>query len=378
MTTTIDPVELASRLIACRSITPARGEVFDVLEAALVEAGFAVERFVEGEAPDGPVENLFASRGSGAPHFGFAGHLDVVPPGDGWTTDPFEPEIRGGLLYGRGAVDMKGAIAAFVAAAADVRDHQGTLSFIITGDEEGPAIHGTAAIMEWMAERSIRPDLILVGEPTSEHRLGDTVKIGRRGSVNIWIDVVGTQGHVAYPHLADNPIARLARILAALEAMPLDEGTEWFQPSNLEITDLKVDNPACNVIPGEAHARLNIRFNDLQRGPDLVERVRAVVEEQAPGARFEAKISGEAFLNEPGPLSDMISAAIKAETGLTPALSTSGGTSDARFLTKLCPLVEFGLPNATMHKLDEAVAVEDLRTLHAIYARMIRSALSEG
>jgi succinyl-diaminopimelate desuccinylase len=378
MTTAIDPVALASRLIACPSVTPNEAGALTVLGETLQDLGFEVHRFLSGSVPDGPVENLFASRGHGAPHFAFAGHIDVVPAGNGWSSDAFTPEIRGDLLYGRGAVDMKGAIAAFVAAAADVRDHHGTLSFIITGDEEGPAVHGTAAIMEWMAERSIRPDMILVGEPTSEHRLGDTVKIGRRGSVNIWIDVVGTQGHVAYPHLADNPIARLSRILAALEAMPLDEGTEWFQPSNLEITDLKVDNPACNVIPGEAHARLNVRFNNLQRGPDLVERVRAVVEEQAPGARFEAKISGEAFLNKPGPLSDMIAAAIEAETGLTPTLSTSGGTSDARFLTKLCPLVEFGLPNATMHKLDEAVAVEDLRTLHKVYARMIRSALSGG
>lgn len=376
MTTAIDPVDLAARLIACPSVTPKEAGALTILGEALQDLGFEVHRFLSGSAPDGPVENLFASRGAGAPHFAFAGHIDVVPAGAGWSSDAFRPEIRGDLLYGRGAVDMKGAIAAFVAACADVPDHQGTLSFIITGDEEGPAVFGTAAIMEWMAERGIRPDMILVGEPTSEKRLGDTVKIGRRGSVNIWIDVVGTQGHVAYPQLADNPIARLARILAALEAMALDEGTEWFQPSNLEITDLRVDNPACNVIPGEAHARLNIRFNDLQRGSDLVERVRAIVKEHAPGARFEAKISGEAFLNEPGPLSDMVGDAIRAETGLAPALSTSGGTSDARFLTRLCPVIEFGLPNATMHKLDEAVAVADLRSLTAIYARLIRSALA--
>lgn len=375
MTTAIDPVALASRLIACPSVTPKEAGALTILGEALQDLGFEVHRFLSGTAPDGPVENLFASRGRGAPHFAFAGHIDVVPAGNGWSSDAFAPEIRGDLLYGRGAVDMKGAIAAFVAATAEVSDHQGSLSFIITGDEEGPAVYGTAAIMEWMAERSIRPDMILIGEPTSEHRLGDTVKIGRRGSVNIWIDVKGTQGHVAYPHLADNPIARLARILAALEAMPLDEGTEWFQPSNLEVTDLRVDNPACNVIPCEAHARLNIRFNDRQRGPELVERVRAIVEEEAPGARFEAKISGEAFLNEPGPLTEMVTDAIQAETGVKPSLSTSGGTSDARFLTKLCPVIEFGLPNATMHKLDEAVAVQDLRLLQAIYARVIRSAL---
>ncbi|HEY9552165.1 succinyl-diaminopimelate desuccinylase [Allosphingosinicella sp.] len=375
MTTAIDPVDVAARLIACPSVTPKEAGALTILGEALQDLGFEVHRFLSGSAPDGPVENLFASRGRGSPHFAFAGHIDVVPAGNGWSSDAFTPEIRGDLLYGRGAVDMKGAIAAFVAACAEVSHHAGTLSFIITGDEEGPAVFGTAAIMEWMAERSIRPDMILIGEPTSEHRLGDTVKIGRRGSVNIWIDVKGTQGHVAYPHLADNPIARLARILAALEAMPLDEGTEWFQPSNLEVTDLKVDNPACNVIPGDAHARLNIRFNDRQRGPELVERVRGIVEDHAPGARFEARISGEAFLNEPGPLSEIVTDAIQAETGLTPALSTSGGTSDARFLTKLCPVIEFGLPNATMHKLDEAVAVQDLGTLQAIYGRVIRSAL---
>ena len=375
MTSAIDPVALASRLIACPSVTPKEAGALTILGEALQDIGFEVHRFLSGQGPDGPVENLFASRGQGGPHFAFAGHIDVVPAGNGWTSDAFEPEIRDGLLYGRGAADMKGAIAAFVAAAVDVREHEGTLSFIITGDEEGPAVHGTRAIMEWMAERSIRPDMILIGEPTSQHRLGDMVKIGRRGSVNIWIDVVGTQGHVAYPHLADNPIARLARILSALQAMELDEGTLWFQPSNLEVTDLRVDNPACNVIPGEAHARLNIRFNDLQKGPELVARVTCIVEEFAPGARIEARISGEAFLNEPGPLSEMVAAAIREETGLTAKLSTSGGTSDARFLTILCPVIEFGLPNATMHKLDEAVAVEDLHALRAIYARIIRSAL---
>jgi succinyl-diaminopimelate desuccinylase len=376
MSTTIDPVDLASRLIACPSVTPASGEVFDVLEAALRPLGFEVHRFVAGEPPDGPVENLFASRGSGAPHFGFAGHLDVVPPGEGWSTDPFTPERRGDLLYGRGVVDMKGGIAAFVAACAQFPDHRGTLSLIITGDEEGPATYGTPRLIEWMEERGLRPDMILIGEPTSEARLGDFVKIGRRGSVNMWITIPGTQGHVAYPHRADNPVPKLARIIDSLEALALDDGSDSFQPSNLEITAVETSSKATNVIPGFARAQLNIRFNDLQRGEDLVERVRRTAEAAAPGATVEAKISGEAFLTPPGPIYEIVSAAIAAETGEPPKLSTHGGTSDGRFLIKLCPVVDFGLPNGTMHKLDEAAAVEDLKKLQRIYARVIEAALT--
>jgi succinyl-diaminopimelate desuccinylase len=375
MTIAIDPVDLASRLIACPSVTPATGAVFDVLEAALRPLGFEVHRFTLGEAPDGPVENLFATRGSGSPHFGFAGHVDVVPPGEGWRGDPFMPEIRGDLLYGRGAVDMKGGIAAFVAACAQVPDHAGTLSLIITGDEEGPATYGTPRIMEWMAERGIRPDMILIGEPTSQDRLGDIVKIGRRGSVNMWIEIPGIQGHVAYPHRADNPITPLGRVLTALDALKLDDGNSSFQPSNLEVTDVETANPAGNVIPGSARARLNIRFNNEHRGSDLVELVRRTVREAAPGATVEAKISGEAFLTPAGALFGIVTDAIRAETGLEPELSTSGGTSDGRFLIQLCPVVDFGLPNATMHKLDEAAAVEDIRTLQRIYARIVRAAL---
>lgn len=376
MSVPIDPVGLARALIDAESITPARGAVFDVLEAALVAQGFAVERFVAGDAPDGPVENLLAVRGSGAPHFAFAGHLDVVPPGEGWASDPFASEVRGDLLYGRGAVDMKGAIAAFVDAAARRPDHPGTISLIITGDEEGPAIFGTRALIDRMAERGLRPDLCLVGEPTSVARLGDMIKIGRRGSVNIWITVPGRQGHVAYPHLADNPIPRLVAALAEIEAIVLDEGTDWFQPSNIEITDLHVGNPATNVIPARAAARLSIRFNDLHRGDDLRARITEIAQRHAPGAIVEVKVSGEAFLTEPGALSALVSAAIEARTGLVPELSTSGGTSDARFLSRLCPVVEFGLTNATMHKLDEAVAVADLHLLSQIYADILERALS--
>ena len=374
----LDPVDLASRLIACPSVTPARGEVFDVLQEALEAIGFTVHRIVSGAPPEGPVENLFATRGSGGPHFGFAGHLDVVPPGQPWESDPFQPEMRGGLLYGRGSVDMKSAIAAFVAAVDDVRDHPGTVSLIITGDEEGPATYGTPLLIEWMRERGIRPDMILIGEPTSEARLGDVVKIGRRGSVNMWVTVPGVQGHVAYPHRADNPIPKLARVVSALEALHLDDGNDQFQPSNLEITDVRTGGGATNVIPGTATIQLNIRFNNLQRGIDLVELVRRTADEAAPGSTVEAKISGEAFLTPAGPIYDIVAQAIRDETGVEPSLSTHGGTSDGRFLIALCPVVDFGLPNATMHKLDEAASVEDIRALTRIYSRVIRAALGRS
>ena len=261
---TIDPVELAAKLISIPSVTPARGPVFDALGAMLEPLGFTVHRFVLGEAPDGPTENMVAIRDRGpGPHFGFAGHLDVVPPGDGWSGDPFEARIEDGRLIGRGANDMKSAIAAFVSAVASVQQQRGTLSLLITGDEEGYATFGTPRIIDWLNERGIRPDMILIGEPTSEQRLGDTVKIGRRGSVNMWLAVPGTQCHVAYPHKADNPVARLARIVAALDELHLDDGTEQFPPSNLEFTGLSTPTQASNVIPGEASAQLNIRFNNL-------------------------------------------------------------------------------------------------------------------
>jgi succinyl-diaminopimelate desuccinylase len=365
-------LELAKQLIACPSITPACGAVFDVLEAMLTARGFTVDRFSAGEAPDGPVENLLAWRGAGGRHFAFAGHVDVVPPGEGWSGDPFVPEVRGELLYGRGAVDMKGAIAAFIAALDRVDPEQGTISLIITGDEEGPAVFGTRALIERMAQHGLKPDLCLVGEPTSVARLGDMIKIGRRGSVNIWIEVPGTQGHVGYPHLADNPIPKLVRALAAIDAIELDQGTDWFQASNIEITELEVGNSATNVIPARAKARISIRFNDLHRGDELAARIRELVLAEAPNAIVRPVVSGEAFLTAPGELSDLVAAAIQAKTGITPELSTSGGTSDARFLSKLCPVVEFGLTNATMHKLDEAVAVADLELLADIYADILR------
>jgi succinyl-diaminopimelate desuccinylase len=367
----IDPIALAQALINCPSVTPASGEVFDVLENALQPLGFTVHRFTLGEPPDGPTENLVAIRGSGSPHFGFAGHLDVVPAGDGWNCDPFQALVEDGLLIGRGASDMKSAIAAFVAAVSRVDQQTGALSFLITGDEEGYATYGTPRIIDWLNEREIRPDMILIGEPTSVDRLGDTVKIGRRGSVNMWIDVPGTQGHVAYPHRADNPVAKLAKVVAALDALHLDDGTDAFPASNLEFTALSTPTNASNVIPGSATAQLNIRFNNLHRGADLVAMVERIAERETPGATVRARISGEAFLTPPGPLYDLLVDAIREETGIETDLSTSGGTSDGRFLIQLCPVVDFGLPNATMHKVGECAAVEDIRALSRIYERIL-------
>ena len=375
-----DALDYAKRLIAAPSVTPATGTVFDELEAILAPLGFDIHRFRRGDGEAGsdeaPVENLFAIRRGpeGSKHFAFAGHLDVVPPGEGWHTDPFEPTIEGELLYGRGAVDMKSAIACMVAAVADVPQDAGTISFIITGHEEGPALHGTCALIDYMDAQGIRPDLCLVGEPTSVNRLGDMMKIGRRGSVNIWLTVDGTQGHVAYPHLADNPIPKLVAMLAELDSLTLDTGTDWFQPSNLEITDMEVGNKAHNVIPAQAKARISIRFNDLHSGASLSERVVAIAEKH--GGTALPIISGEPFLTEPGAFSHMLADAIEAETGLKPEQSTTGGTSDARFLRAVCPVIEFGLCNATMHKRDEAVAIPDLDVLTRIYTRAALGALT--
>ncbi len=375
MTELLSALDLAEALIACPSVTPATGMVFDCLEAQLTPLGFAVHRAVSGKAPEGPVENLFAIRKGppGTRHFAYAGHLDVVPPGEGWTTGAFLPERRGELLYGRGAVDMKGSIAAMAAAARDIPAEAGTLSFIITGDEEGPAKYGTVALIEHMQAVGAIPDLCLVGEPTSANRLGDTMKIGRRGSVNVWLEVQGQEGHVAYPHLADNPVPRLVAMLAELDALVLDTGTDWFQASNLEITDIAVGNPATNVIPPVARARVSIRFNDLHTGSSLGTLVSEIAARHGGTAR--PVVSGEAFLTPPGAFSQLVSQAVEAETGLVPEASTTGGTSDARFLRQICPVIEFGLNNATMHKRDEAVVMADLDVLARIYRRIAEAAL---
>jgi succinyl-diaminopimelate desuccinylase len=318
---------------------------------------------------------MVAIRGDGSPHFGFAGHLDVVPPGEGWTVAPFSAAIEDGVLIGRGASDMKSAIAAFVAAVSRVAAGSGTISLLITGDEEGYATYGTPRIIDWLNERQIRPDMILIGEPTSVERLGDTVKIGRRGSVNMWIEAPGVQGHVAYPRRTKNPIPPLARVIAALDALHLDDGTEQFPPSNLEFTAISTPTDASNVIPGSATAQLNIRFNNLHRGTDLVKLVEEIAEREAHGAKVRARISGEAFLTPPGRLYDVVGEAIREETGIETDLSTSGGTSDGRFLIQLCPVVDFGLTNATMHKVGECAAVEDIRALSNIYERIVRKVL---
>jgi succinyl-diaminopimelate desuccinylase len=372
----IDPIAFARELIRCPSVTPARGRVFDLLEQALEPLGFTVHRWVMGEPPDGPTENMVAVRGDSGPHFGFAGHLDVVPPGEGWSGDPFAAEVVDGVLVGRGANDMKSSIAAYVAAVSRIEQRSGTLSLLITGDEEGYSTWGTPRIIDWLNERSIRPDMILIGEPTSVDRLGDTVKIGRRGSVNMWIEVPGIQGHVAYPHRATNPIPPLARVIAALDAVHLDDGTEQFPPSNLEFTGIDTPTHASNVIPGTATAQLNIRFNNLHKGADLVRMVEEIAEREAPGSTVRARISGEAFLTPPGPLYDVVVDAVEEETGAKPELSTSGGTSDGRFLIQLCPVVDFGLPNATMHKVGECAATDDIHALSRIYERIVRKVLN--
>lgn len=371
--TQVDPVALAQALIRCPSVTPADAGALDVLEAALKPLGFETWRLTFGEAPDGPVQNLFARRGNSGPHFAFAGHTDVVPVGDAaaWSVDPFAGVVQAGQLVGRGAADMKGAIAAFVAAVSRQAPGAGSISFVITGDEEGPATFGTAKLLEWMEANGHVPDVCLVGEPTCVQRLGDMVKIGRRGSVNMWITVLGAQGHVAYPHRADNPITRLVRILARLKAEPLDAGNDWFDASNLEVTDFSVGNAATNVIPAKASARINIRFNDEHSGAKLRDWVAGIVTEEAPAHEFEARISGESFITPPGAFSDMISDATEAVTGIRPELSTSGGTSDARFIRRLCPVVEFGLVGASMHKVDEMAPVADIERLADIYAGVL-------
>ncbi|QCI65182.1 succinyl-diaminopimelate desuccinylase [Phreatobacter stygius] len=379
---TTDPIELTARLLSCPSVTPAEGGALALLETTLGGAGFTVHRlgFSEPGTPD--VENLYARIGSTGPHLVFAGHTDVVPPGDpaAWRHDPFAGAIDGGVLYGRGAVDMKGGIGCFVAAALDhLAAHggkpKGSISFLITGDEEGPSVNGTVKLIDWAAKRGERFDHCILGEPTNPARLGDMIKIGRRGSLSAVITVEGRQGHVAYPHLAANPIPALLAILARLTAAPLDAGTDHFDPSNLEITSVDVGNGATNVIPQKAVARLNIRFNDRHSTASLKAWIEAIVAGAAqdgisPGVAY-ARGNSESFLTQPGVFVDMVQATIEEVTGIRPVLSTSGGTSDARFIKNYCPVIEFGLVGQTMHAVDERVPVADLVALTAIYRRII-------
>jgi succinyl-diaminopimelate desuccinylase len=373
----IDPLPLAQALIRCPSVTPEDAGALDVLTDALKGLGFACERLSFGEGAE-RVENLYARRGSAAPNFCFAGHTDVVPPGEraAWHTDPFGAVLRDGKLYGRGAADMKGAIASFISGAAAFLESSGTrfkgsISLIITGDEEGVAVNGTRRVLDWLAKKSERLDHCLVGEPTNPTALGDMIKIGRRGSLSAQLTVMGEQGHVAYPQDADNPIPRLLAVLARLTTLPLDAGTEHFEPSRLEITSIDVGNAATNVIPAKASARFNIRFNDRHTSASLKAMIEGVARELAAAHRLELQALGEAFFTPPGPFSALIAEAVRAETSRTPRLSTSGGTSDARFIKDYCPVAEFGLAGRTAHKVDEHVPVDDLYTLARIYARVL-------
>jgi succinyl-diaminopimelate desuccinylase len=375
------PLALAQALIRCPSVTPAEGGALAFMAQVLGDAGFEVHRpvFTEPGTPD--VENLYARWGTGHPYLLFAGHTDVVPPGDvaHWTHDPFGGIVEGDTLYGRGATDMKGGIACMMAAAlqflADRPDFSGSIGFLITGDEEGPAVNGTVKLLQWAHARGERFDHCILGEPTNPERLGDAVKIGRRGSLTGRLAVHGKQGHVAYPHLAENPIRGLLRLLDALLSPGLDEGTEHFDPSNCEVTTVDVGNPATNVIPAEARATFNIRFNDRWTPETLGAEIERRLREAAGNAvRYTLAIeptNAVAFLTPPDRFVEFVVDAIERETGVRPKLSTTGGTSDARFIKDSCPVVEFGLVGQTMHQVDERAAVADLDRLTAIYRRLL-------
>ncbi len=381
-----DPIAIAQALLRCPSVTPVEGGALELLQGLLEPAGFTCHRMTMSEPGTPDVENLYARFGNGAPNICFAGHTDVVPPGDEaqWRHKPFAADIADGVLYGRGAVDMKGAIACFVSAALELvaergAGMRGSISFLITGDEEGPSINGTAKVLEWLEQRQEKIDACIVGEPTSSERLGDEIKIGRRGSVNGLLVVEGKQGHAAYPHLADNPVPKLARIIDRISSTPLDSGSRHFQPSSLQTTIVSVPNTATNVIPAWAKANFNIRYNDLWSRPKIETWVREVCSAAAAdvGAKFSLTFSGtgDVFLTERGPLVDAMAQAVRAVTGVEAALTTNGGTSDARFIYKHCPVIEMGLRNATAHMTDEHVPVSELQALTEIYRRFLRAML---
>jgi succinyl-diaminopimelate desuccinylase len=387
--TSADPIANLATLIRCPSVTPAEGGALTALAAMLEPLGFTVERMVAREPGMPDIENLYARIGTDGPHLMFAGHTDVVPVGDeaAWTHDPFGAEIAGGEMFGRGAVDMKGGIACFVAAVArHIENHgppTGSVSFLITGDEEGPAVNGTIKLLEWAAARGERWDACLVGEPTNPDQLGDMIKIGRRGSVSGTVTVHGVQGHAAYPHLADNAVRGIVALTDALMDPPFDAGTENFQPSNLEVTTIDIGNRATNVVPGKATASFNIRFNDTWTAEtvmaEIVRRLDAAAADERlrPGrspVRYDiawAERPSHVFLTRNNQLIASLSGAVEAVTGRAPKLSTTGGTSDARFIKDYCPVVEFGLVGQTMHMVDERVAVADLETLTSIYETFI-------
>jgi succinyl-diaminopimelate desuccinylase len=373
-----DALSIARDLVRCPSVTPADAGALGVLEKLLGDAGFAVHRVTFSEPGAADIDNLYARIGTAAPHITFAGHTDVVPPGDEaqWSHGAFAGEVKDGMFYGRGAVDMKGGIACAVAAvldylAANGGQPRGSVSFLITGDEEDIAVNGTVKLLQWAAARGEKFDHCVLGEPSNVNEIGDTIKAGRRGSQSGTIVVDGVQGHVAYPHRASNPVPDIATIIAALSGEPLDHGTAHFQPSNLEFTSVDVGNPAWNVIPAQARARFNIRYNDRHTRESL----RALIEARvaaACGNRIRAHVTWEpsnadVFLTQPGPFTDIVVAAIEDVTGRRPELNTGGGTSDARFITHYCPVLEFGLVGQTMHQIDERTPVADLDTLTAIY-----------
>jgi succinyl-diaminopimelate desuccinylase len=377
-----DPVTIARDLVRCRSVTPAEGGALGFIEKLLDGAGFAVERVTFAEPGTAPVENLYARVGSRAPHLVFAGHTDVVPPGDEarWSHPPFAGEIAGGALYGRGAVDMKGGIACALAAALDhlaARDGKpaGSISFLITGDEEGIAVNGTTKLLQWAADRGERFDHCILGEPSSAAAVGDTIKVGRRGSLNGTLTVTGRQGHVAYPQLAENPIRALTALMTALMTAPLDPGSAHFEPSNLEFTSVDVGNPVVNLIPGEARARFNIRFNDCHSQASLKSLIETRAQAGAPAQarwRIDWEMSNaDVFLAEPGAFLDLVVGTIAEIAGRTPQLSTTGGTSDARFIKNYCPVLELGLVGRTMHQTDECTPLADLEMLTALYRKIL-------
>ncbi len=386
MNAPLDVLALAQDLIRCPSVTPRDAGAQEVLARALERLGFACHRLRFAEAGSEPVDNLYARLGQGRPNFCFAGHSDVVAVGEAgaWTVEPFAAVVREGTLYGRGAADMKGALAAFVAAVASFLDDRGptfagSISVLVTGDEEGVAINGTAKVLAWLAERGETIDLCVVGEPTNPRVLGEMVKIGRRGSLSCTLTVEGTQGHVAYPQHTDNPLTRLVRMLAAVSEHELDRGSEHFEPSRLEVTSIDVGNPAPNLIPARAMARFNIRFNDRHTGESLLAWLRrAFAEAGGEGARYtlDDTVNGEAFLTPPGRLSDILAGAVEEVTGRRPALGTTGGTSDARFIKDVCPVAEFGLVGGTMHQADECVALDDLCRLADIYRAVLERAFA--
>ena len=374
----IDPVQLTQDLIRCPSVTPAEGGALDLLQDVLEGLGFTCQRlqFSEEGTPD--VDNLYARIGDAAPNFCFAGHTDVVPTGpeDRWSAGPFSGDLRDGMVWGRGAADMKGAIACFVAAASRRLASgplSGSISLLITGDEEGPAINGTVKVLQWLKERGEGLDACITGEPTNPEALGEMIKIGRRGSLNGVLTVHGTQGHSAYPHLADNAAHRLVAMLDALIAEPLDEGSTHFQPSSVQVTGIESGGEATNIIPGSARAAFNVRFNDLHTSDSVAALLRSRLDAAAGGGEYELEVTvtGESFYTPPGPLSDLVGDAVAQVTGRRPALSTTGGTSDSRFIKDYCPVLDFGLVGQTMHKADEHVAVADIEALTAIYEAVL-------